>query len=209
MANRTGCRFAGAGRVSAHVHSAETTTPAVNMAPAAAISRRRGTAGRVAAGSSGTPPSRSSSCTRASPIAWSRRFGSFSRHDRRSRRRLGGTPAGSKRQFGSVLRTDANVSEIVSPVNRRWPASISKTTTPNAQISARLSAGRPLACSGLMYAALPRMRCAAVAAAPAAGDLIASTSVPLVGSRAFASPKSSTFTVPSSRILMFAGFRSR
>ncbi len=30
-----------------------------------------------------------------------------------------------------------------------------------------------------------------------------------VGSNAFARPKSSTFTVPSSRNLMFAGFRSR
>ncbi len=29
------------------------------------------------------------------------------------------------------------------------------------------------------------------------------------GSRALASPKSNTFTVPSSRTLMFAGFKSR
>jgi hypothetical protein len=32
---------------------------------------------------------------------------------------------------------------------------------------------------------------------------------PEVGSIAFANPKSSTFTVPSLRTLMFAGFRSR
>ena len=34
-------------------------------------------------------------------------------------------------------------------------------------------------------------------------------STPLAGSIAFARPKSSTFTVPSGRTLMFAGFRSR
>ena len=33
--------------------------------------------------------------------------------------------------------------------------------------------------------------------------------VPPTGSIAFAKPKSSTFTVPSARTLMFAGFRSR
>ena len=40
------------------------------------------------------------------------------------------------------------------------------------------------------------------------GDAVAST-LPDIGSSAFASPKSSTFTVPSGRTLMFAGFRSR
>jgi hypothetical protein len=38
---------------------------------------------------------------------------------------------------------------------------------------------------------------------------IAAGPAPLAGSIAFASPKSSTFTVPSGVILMFAGFRSR
>ena len=47
-----------------------------------------------------------------------------------------------------------------------------------------------------------------------AGDVIAGNIVALAldaitGSIAFARPKSSTFTVPSSRTLMFAGFRSR
>jgi hypothetical protein len=44
------------------------------------------------------------------------------------------------------------------------------------------------------------------------GELVrpaAAACTPLIGSIAFASPKSSTFTVPSSRTLMFAGLRSR
>ena len=86
-----------------------------------------------------------------------------------------------------------------SPSNARRPVSISKSTHPNAQMSARLSTGLPRACSGLMYAAVPRMspslrhrrrrdrRRHARGSATAAGD----------ASIAFASPKSSTFTVPS------------
>ena len=69
------------------------------------------------------------------------RFGSLFRHRRSSRRRRSGTSAGSARQSGSVFSTDANVSEIVSPLKSRWPVSISNSTTPNAQMSARLSTG--------------------------------------------------------------------
>ena len=41
------------------------------------------------------------------------------------------------------------------------------------------------------------------------GDFDTLGDEPAAGSIAFASPKSSTFTVPSARTLMFAGFRSR
>ena len=41
------------------------------------------------------------------------------------------------------------------------------------------------------------------------GDAVASMCRADIGSSAFANPKSSTFTVPSGRTLMFAGFRSR
>ena len=41
------------------------------------------------------------------------------------------------------------------------------------------------------------------------GDERAAEAAASTGSRAFARPKSSTLTVPSGRILMFAGFRSR
>ena len=50
---------------------------------------------------------------------------------------------------------------------------------------------------------------ACVACIEMVGEFIAFALDALVGSIAFASPKSSTFTVPSGRTLMFAGFRSR
>ena len=62
-------------------------------------------------------------------------------------------------------------------------------------MSARLSTVRPRACSGDMYAAVPRMIPACVMAGEVSTDAAAA---PLrAGSTAFASPKSSTFTVPS------------
>lgn len=49
------------------------------------------------------------------------------------------------------------VSERSSPGNARVPVSISNSTAPNAQMSLRLSAARPLACSSAIYAAVPRI----------------------------------------------------
>ena len=57
----------------------------------------------------------------------------------------------------SSLITAAMISVAVSPRNSFRPVSISNNTTPNAQMSARLSTGRPFACSGAMYAAVPRI----------------------------------------------------
>ncbi len=57
----------------------------------------------------------------------------------------------------SRFKTSAIVSLTVSPANSVRPVSISYSTTPNAQMSDRLSTGRPRACSGAMYAAVPRM----------------------------------------------------
>jgi hypothetical protein len=77
-------------------------------------------------------------------------------------------------------------------------------------MSERLSTARPLACSGDIYAAVPRMIPAAVACIESVGEFIAfALPDPPAGSIAFARPKSSTLTVPSARILMLAGFRSR
>ena len=42
-------------------------------------------------------------------------------------------------------------------MNNRWPVSISNTTTPNDHASALRSIGDPLACSGDIYAAVPRI----------------------------------------------------
>ena len=76
-------------------------------------------------------------------------------------------------------------------------------------MSARLSTVFPRACSGDMYAAVPRMTPACVIA----GDEIVGDCVtfgaPTAGSIAFARPKSRTFTVPLSLSLILAGFRSR
>ena len=63
---------------------------------------------------------------------------------------LRGVPSGRCSQSGSSLMTDARISEAFSPANSRSPVSISKRTTPNAQMSARLSTALPLACSGDM-----------------------------------------------------------
>ena len=100
--------------------------------------------------SSCAPLSRSSIWTRASPIACSRRFGSFSRHRRSSRRSPKGAGAGNASQWGSFIMTDASVMELSSPAKARRPVSISYSTHPNAQMSVRLSTACPRACSGLM-----------------------------------------------------------
>ena len=94
-------------------------------------------------------------------------------------------------------------------MNTGRPVSISRTKTPKAQRSLRLSTDLPAACSGLMYAAVPRMTPAWVAWIESVGEFIACAFVADGGSTAFARPKSSTFTVLSGRSLMFAGFRSR
>ena len=76
-------------------------------------------------------------------------------------------------------------------------------------MSLRRSAGRPRACSGLIYAAVPRMTPSCVAAGLViVGESITGEATPSPVS-AFARPKSSTFTVPSDFTLMLAGFRSR
>ncbi len=77
-------------------------------------------------------------------------------------------------------------------------------------MSARLSTILPRACSGLMYAAVPRIIPACVIAGVVrVGDIEAVGETAPTGSMALARPKSSTFTVPSSRTLTFAGLRSR
>ena len=106
--------------------------------------------------------------------------------------------------------TAASVRDKSSPGKERWPVSISNSTAPNAQMSARLSTTFPRACSGLMYAAVPRIIPACVIAGVVivgGGDMLGDDAT--AGSIALASPKSSTFTVPSGRTLILAGFRSR
>ena len=81
-----------------------------------------------------------------------------------------GTAAGDRSHSGSLIITAASVSDTVSPSNTRCPVSISKRTTPKAQMSARLSTGLPRACSGDIYAAVPMITPICVAAAVSVGD---------------------------------------
>ena len=119
---------------------------------------------------------------------------------------------GSARQSGSRSRTAASVSTSVSPANARRPVSISNSTHPNAQMSVRLSTGLPRACSGLMYAAVPR-----IDAPPASSRGVDERRRlrPLSASRRASAPSLSPARSrapsrsPSARTLMFAGFRSR
>ena len=60
-----------------------------------------------------------------------------------------------------------------------------------------------------MYAAVPRIIPACVACSDSVGDIDALAAAAPTGSIAFARPKSRTFTVPSARTLILAGFRSR
>ena len=99
-----------------------------------------------------------------------------------------------------------------SPSNGRVPVSISNSTHPNDQMSTRLSTGRPRACSGAMYAAVPTMTpMPVIAGVDSVGesDIAPSRLVKLGSDASLARPKSSTFTAPSGRTLMLAGFRSR
>ena len=77
---------------------------------------------------------------------------------------------------------------------------------PNEKMSERASSGLPSACSGDMYAAVPRMMPAPVRASPVGSSVWLEAAE---GSLSFASPKSSTFTAPPDPTITLAGLRSR
>ena len=91
-----------------------------------------------------------SSARRTSRMSPTRCFGSFWRHRRRNTTSVGDRSRGSRLHSGSARTTAANVSVMSSPGNARLPVSISNSTAPNAQMSARRSAALPRACSGAM-----------------------------------------------------------
>ena len=174
------------------------------------VARRRSGADGVAVaeGSSGAPKRTSSSEMRASPMSRSRCLGSFCRQRCNSTRTRSGVAAGSSVQSGSARSTVASVSVTDSPRNAIWPVSISYSTHPNAQMSARRSTGLPFACSGDMYAAVPSRTPACVAIRLIVGEVKMSIDA-ASPSIAFAKPKSRTFTASSLVTFTFAGFRSR
>ena len=137
----------------------------------------------------------------------SRRRGSRSRQRSSSPRNSEGVVAGNLAKSISARITSASVCDVVSPANRRCPVSISNRTTPKAQTSVRLSTPAPVACSGLMYAAVP-MTIPARVAPPLSVAESASASADAASS-ALARPKSSSLMRPSGSSLMFAGLRSR
>ncbi len=142
---------------------------------------------------------------RASPISRNRRLRSFSRQRRISRVTLAGTAAGTAVQSGSLVNTEASVSDNVSPPNARRPVSISNSTQPNAHTSVLRSTDCPRACSGLMYAAVPTTIPSWVRSV-VSRDRPAPEAPP---DSALARPKSRTFTAPLGVSLMLAGLRSR
>ena len=75
---------------------------------------------------------------------------SFTRHERNSVRTAGVTSDGTAFQSGSSRTTAPSTSVMSSPSKARLPVSISYSTHPKPQMSLRLSASRPLACSGLI-----------------------------------------------------------
>jgi hypothetical protein len=82
-------------------------------------------------------------------------------------------------------------------------------------MSARLSTALPRACSGLIYAAVPRMTPMPVASAGLinVGEAVTSIAERCIDESededSFAKPKSRTFTDPSGATLTFDGLRSR
>ena len=94
--------------------------------------------------------SQSSISTRASPMSRSRDRGFLRRQRSSSARTSGGVVLGSVSHAGSLLITSARMCPVVSPLKSARPLSISNRTTPNAQMSVRVSVACPAACSGLM-----------------------------------------------------------
>ena len=75
-----------------------------------------------------------------------------------SRWTLDGVSTRERAPVGLAFEDRRDVSDTVAPGNAMRPVSNSKSTHPNAQMSARLSTDCPRACSGLMYAAVPSRR---------------------------------------------------
>ena len=129
------------------------TARAAAAASQANHSRRRCRERPVTAGYPWPEPSKccvSVSSSRASPIHCSRFLGSLSRQRASSLRTGGGVSGGSASRSGGSLSTEARTSDTVSPSKSLRPVSISHSTTPKAQMSARRSTFLPRACSGDM-----------------------------------------------------------
>src|SRR5262249_18498016 len=74
----------------------------------------------------------------------------------RTRRISNGIDAGRAAQSGSNVTTRAKTSVAVSPLKAGFPVNISYNAHPNAHTSDARPASLPLACSGDIYAAVPK-----------------------------------------------------
>jgi hypothetical protein len=135
--------------------------------------------------------------TRASPISRRRGLTSGSRQRINRSRMARGVSLGSWSKSIGARKTSDSVCDMVSPPNNCWPASISYSTTPYDQMSARRTTGFPAACSGLIYAAVPMIIPACVAAMVNVGEFCGEDVPALDGCAIAANPKSSTFTRPA------------
>jgi hypothetical protein len=102
---------------------------------------------------------------------------------------------------GSRSRIPAMTLAALFPENACCPLSISYSTSPNAKMSLRSSAGWPSICSGAMYRGVPTTARSSVSV------VWLSAASSRLGTR-LARPKSSTFT-PLFVSRMFEGLRSR
>ncbi len=167
----------GGGGTGLSIHTATPArTPAITATLASGSARFHngraatdGTTTGAGAGSVGSAWMNSIS-QRTSPIACSRSRRDFARQRRRSRDSRGSSVAGIAVHSGSRARTDAMMSVTDSPGNACRPVRSSYNTQPNENTSLRWSVGRPFACSGDMYAAVPRMTPAIVPFAVSVGD---------------------------------------
>ena len=140
---------------------------------------------------------------RASPMSRSR-LGSCSRQ-RASKRRTAGGVGGGKCVERGVSDHCGQRSVRSQPRKRRRPVNISYSTTPNAQMSARSSTGL-LACSGLMYPAVPRIIPSWVLAGRSSSARSSRpTGRACRGTQRLGQSEVQDLRVPSTRTLTFAG----
>src|SRR5262249_33088369 len=122
-------------------------TAAARIATVAILNQRESAFGGTGCGEKDPLAIASSSAKGASAISCKRCLGSFWRQRRRRNTAGGARSVGSSPQSGSLFRTEAKTSVMVSPSNACLPVIASNITHPNAQMSLRLSGCRPRACS--------------------------------------------------------------
>ena len=123
-----------------------------------------------------------------------------------------GVSAGSAVQSGSVVRTDGQrVGDVVAlegaPAGQHLVEHAAERPDVAALVDRPAPAPAPGSCRPPCRGSSRRL--SSSPGVVIVGDCDTSGDAPPAGSSAFARPKSSTFTVPSGRTLMFAGFRSR